>query len=553
MFVRVKKIGPYEYLYLVENVREGGRHVQRVIKALGRRDEVENSDLFDGLIASAARHSRRSIVLSSFYRGELAELRRRSIGPDLVFGRLWVETGCRDVLRRHLADRRFGFDVERTIYLTVLHRLMVSGSDRHASTWQHSVHIPGADALTLDHAYKAMAWLGEDIRARQADQTRFRTEVIEEALYNHRRSLFGALSVAFFDTTSLYFEGQGGATLGQRGYSKDFRPQLHQVVLGIVLDENDRPIASFLWPGNTADVTPLLPVVERLRRRFGVRRACVVADRGMISAATIAALEVQGIDYILGVRERTLREIRQTVLEDDGVAVPLVIPRQKGETDLAVKNVEVAGRRYVVCRNEEEARKDAETRTALIASLQRKLAQGDKALVANAGYRRFLSAPTGHGFAIDPRKVADDAQFDGVFVLRTNMKLSALAVVLRYRNLLSVEQSFLAAKTLLATRPVFHRTDAAIRGHIGCTFLALLLRKELLDRLAAHRAPIPEWQHIIGDLLDLSVVEVEQDGRRAALRTAPRPSIDPICRAIGLPLPPIFQEMPTVQTNQDPD
>ena len=97
----------------------------------------------------------------------------------------------------------------------------------------------------------------------------------------------------------------------------------------------------------------------------------------MISAATITALEAQGIDYILGVRERTLREIRETVLEDDGVAVPLVIPRQKGETDLTVKNVEVAGRRYVVCRNEEEARKDAETRTALIAGLERKLAQGE--------------------------------------------------------------------------------------------------------------------------------------------------------------------------------
>jgi hypothetical protein len=126
MFVRVKKIGHYEYLYLVENVREGGRHVQRVIKALGRRDEVENSGVLDGLIASAARHSRRSIVLSSFYRGELAELRRRSIGPDLVFGHLWRDVGCAAVLRRHLAGRRFSFDVERAIYLTVLHRLMAS-------------------------------------------------------------------------------------------------------------------------------------------------------------------------------------------------------------------------------------------------------------------------------------------------------------------------------------------------------------------------------------------------------------------------------------------
>jgi hypothetical protein len=120
MFVRVKKIGAYEYLYLVENAREGGRHVQRVVKALGRRDEVVASGLLDGLIASAARQSRRSIVLSSFYRGELAELRRVSIGPDLVFGRLWQETGCRAVLTRLLAERHFGCDVERAVYLTVL-------------------------------------------------------------------------------------------------------------------------------------------------------------------------------------------------------------------------------------------------------------------------------------------------------------------------------------------------------------------------------------------------------------------------------------------------
>ena len=317
-----------------------------------------------------------------------------------------------------------------------------------------------------------------------------------------------------------------------------------------MLDERDRPVASFLSPGNTADVTALLPVVQRLRSRFGVERACIVADRGMISAATIAALEAQKIDYILGARERSTNEVRETVLHDDGATVPLTIPRQKGETDLAVKEVKIQGRRHIVCCNDEEARKDADARAKLLEGLQRKLATGAKSLVSNTGYRRFLAAPEGDGFAIDPAKVAADAQFDGIFVLRTSLSMSALAVVPRYRNLLTVEQSFLAAKTLLATRPIFHRTDAAIRGHIFCTFLALVLRKELLDRLAARKGAMPEWQYLIDDLADLSSVEIEQDGRRALLRTAPRPSIDPICRALGITLPPVFQEVTTKNASQ---
>ena len=311
MFVRVKKIGAYEYLYLVENAREGGRHVQRVIKALGRRDEVEASGLIDGLIASAARHSRRSIVLSSFYRGDLPELHRLSIGPDLVFGRLWAETGCRDVLKSLVAERRFSFDVERAVYLAVLHRLMISGSDRHADDWCSRVRVPGAEGLDLDHAYKAMAWLGAvDTAGRSTAET------VEEALYRQRQPLFGAVSIAFFDTTSLWFEGAGGESLGQRGHSKDYRGHLKQVVLGIVLDDADRPIASFLMPGNTADVTLLLPVVKRLRERFGIQEACIVADRGMISADTMAVLEAEKIQYILGVRERTSREVRTEIIED---------------------------------------------------------------------------------------------------------------------------------------------------------------------------------------------------------------------------------------------
>src|SRR5207344_2144403 len=155
----------------------------------------------------------------------------------------------------------------------------------------HGVRIARADELDLDDAYKAMAWLGEVDAAGRST-----AEAVEEALYRHRQPLLGEITLAFFDTTSLWFEGAGGESLGQRGHSKDYRGHLKQVVLGIVLDGEHRPIASFLLPGNTADVTMLLPVVRRLRDRFGIAKACIVADRGMISAHTMAALEAEKVE-----------------------------------------------------------------------------------------------------------------------------------------------------------------------------------------------------------------------------------------------------------------
>ena len=291
-----------------------------------------------------------------------------------------------------------------SVYLVVLHRLMVPGSNRHASEWKRGYSVPGAEELSLDPVNKAMTWLGE------VDDSDCSTAgKIEEALSRHRQPLFGEVWVAFFDTTTLRFEGGGGQSLGQRGHSKDFRGYLKQVVLGIVFDNQDRLFATFLMPGNTAYVSILLPVVARLRERLGIARLCIVAHRGMILADTIAALEAQNVDYILGARERSSREVREHFMSDDGVCVPLTIARQKGETQLAVKDVIVAGRCYVMCRNAEEAQKDAAARAEIIAGLERKLKTGDKSLVSNKGFRRFPKSAKGKVFVIDRAKIGEDA------------------------------------------------------------------------------------------------------------------------------------------------
>ena len=542
MFVWQKRIGRYVYVYLVETVREDGQIKQRIIRNLGRKEDVERRGDLDRLVRSAARLAQRSMILSLMDEGSMPALRCNRIGPPLLFERLWRDSGCGEVLHELLADRGFEFSVERAVFLTVLHRLMVSGSDRACEQWRNDYRIDGADELQLHHLYRAMAWLGEELPAAdQADRTliaRSMKDLVEERLFARRRTLFSDLSVVFMDTTSIYFEGEGGATLGERGHSKDYRPHLNQMIVGVIIDQEGRPICSEMWPGNTADVTTLIPVIERLRNRFSIERVCVVADRGMISAATIAALEQRGLDYILGVRERGTKEVREIVMADQTPSVPLVIPHKgRPDTELLAKEVKLGDRRYIVCRNLAEAARAARTREAVLTTLRAKLRQGDKSLVSNSAYRRYLTTPDEQHFTIDEARIAEDARYDGLYVLRTNTRLHPLNVMLRYRDLLVVEQLFRSEKALLATRPIYHQTDAAICGHVFCSFLAVVLRKELEERLAAARLK-PEWRELLADLDRLQEIEVEQDGKRFILRTPVTGVAGKVFQAVGVALPP---------------
>ena len=265
---------------------------------------------------SGARFAAKAMVLSAASNNAAIKIAVRRIGPALVFERLWDETGCRAVIAELVGKRKHGFALERAVFLTVLHRLFVSGSDRAADRWREDYAIAGVDGLDLHHLYRAMAWLGEELPQKEQDgrtpfAPRCLKDVIEERLFAHRRDLLTRLDLVFMDTTSLYFEGAGGQTLGQHGYSKDDRPQdLRQMILAVLLDGDGRPVCSEMWPGNTADVTTLIPVIDRLRQRFDIARMCVIADRGMISAEAVAELEARRLLYILGVRERSDKLVR---------------------------------------------------------------------------------------------------------------------------------------------------------------------------------------------------------------------------------------------------
>jgi hypothetical protein len=261
----------------------------------------------------------------------------------------------------------------------------------------------------------------------------------------------------------------------------------------------------------------------------------------MISAETVAELEARRLLYILGVRERSDKLVRDLVLADPAPLAPLIIGKRDKEIDYEAKAVALAGRRYIVCRNRQEAQKDAADRALIVAALERQLAKGDKALVGNTGYRRYLKTISDEHFAVDADKVAEEAKFDGIFVLRTNTDLNPLEAMLCYKQLWTVEQTFRTAKHLLATRPIFHKLDETIRGHVFCSFLALMLKKELEDRIAA-LGRSSSWPEIIADLDSLTETELEHDGKVFLVRSTPRPAASLALRAAGVALPPTVRE-----------
>ena len=390
-------------------------------------------------------------------------------------------------------------------------------------------------------------WAGWENRCRRTNRPedsalgpRVRKDLIEEELFERRRDLFSGLRLVFLDTTSLYFEGQGGETLGRRGYSKDHRPDLKQMIVAVVLDDGGRPICCELLPGNTADIKTLLPVVDRLRERFKIQQRLSGGrpgnDQRRNDRETAGERNVR---FILGARLRNVNEIRRDVLSRGGRYREVNPPRShsKSPSPLKVKQVFVEERRYIVCHNEEQARKDRADREAILTKLREQLTRGDKSLVGNKGFRKYLSAPSGRAFQIDEQKVKSDARFDGKWVLRTDTDLSPEEVAMRYKDLLVVEAAFRSMKSVLQTRPIFHKCDDTIRGHVFCSFLALVLFKELQDRMESRGWPV-EWQRLRDDLDELQEMTLKLSDKTFIVRTTTAGDAGKALQATGVALGP---------------
>ncbi|NOY75562.1 MAG: IS1634 family transposase [Kiritimatiellaeota bacterium] len=543
MYFRKKKTGKYEYLQIVEGYRDGsGKVRQKVLLTLGNLQELRHTGKLDSLLESGARFSEKLAMLSAHKAGKSKAVRCSRIGPDAVFGRLWRELGIDAVIRRCVGERRYKFDVERAVYHTVIHRLFESGSDRASLVWSGNFHLPGTEELDLHHLYRAMGFLGEacpNQEHRVKFAPRCNKDEIEELLFDRRRDLFTEVDLVFFDTTSIYFEGEGGETIGQYGNSKDHRPDRKQMVVGVVLDDDGVPLCCEMWPGNVTDVTTISEVVRRFQRCFGIKEVCIVADRGMISKKMTEFLESEesSFSYILGVRMRNVKLVGEEVLSKAGRYHEVEAAGGR-KSPLKVKEAVVEGRRYVICLNEAQARKDAHDRNAIVEALRNKLKQGDKSLVGNKGFRKYVKTSGARRFSINEDKIREEARFDGKWVLTTDREdLSSGEVAAQYKLLWMVENIFRTMKSGLDTRPIYHKVDETIRGHVFCSFLAILLRRELERRLEKRGFDL-EWYEILHDIAAVEEVTAEISGKRIIFRSELKGCAGKVFQAAGAAIPP---------------
>jgi len=525
MFVRTKvfknKDGSTRtYLQIVKGERVGGKVRQVVVANLGRLDRLQDGGL-DRLIEGLARYSRYELVRGKALEPEAGWA--KSWGPALVFGRLWEELGLPTVLERLLAKTPAVSDYPEAVFAMVLNRLCDPASKLRVSEWMQTVYRPEWATLELQHLYRAL-----DILAEHKAE-------IETAVYDRVSDLFNLkLDLVLWDTTTTYFEGRAAEGLAEFGFSKDKRPDRVQIMVGVLVSRDGFPIAHEVFPGDTAEVETFRQVLTEVRTRFDLGRVILVADRGMVSEKVLGEIEEAGLEYIVGVRMRRLKQARE-VLSRAG-------RYHEVSPNLKVKEVLHEGRRYIVCLNPEQADRDAKVREQALAKLEDKLRSGrTRQLIANSAYRRYLKLEG--GVSVDPDAVRREARYDGKYVLRTNSSLSPADAAQAYKSLWQVERAFRELKSGLDLRPVYHWTEKRIRGHVMVCFLALVLETALRRKLAAIEAEV-RYDDLLQHLMELRAVKVRLDGRVYLARTQLTGHATLAFKALGMRPPPHVTEMP---------
>ena len=517
------------YLQIVENHWNQEKQVSRtrIVCTLGRVDGKGSSKLRQLAASIRKRLSLEELAGLDGWRFEDSW----EHGAFHAVGELWEQLGLRGILERAVKDENRSVPFERAVFAMVANRCLAPSSKLCCyDQWlAEDVYFPEGKELALHHLYRSM-----DLLDRHKEE-------IEETLYWKLGDLLNLdVDLVFYDTTSVYFEIDEEDDLRMRGYSKDGRGDRPQVVVGLAVTRDGFPVKSWVFPGNTSDVSTIERVKDDLRG-WKLNRCIFVTDAGMSSEENLHTLSKGGGHYITAMSCVRGSEVVKEVLGRPGRFSPV------GE-NLEVKEVWVGTgirkRRYVICRNPLEVKRQSEYRATVLEQLEAELAtlKGHPKracrLFSSRRYGKYLRKLKSGELRIDRAAIKKYAKRDGLWVIRSNDEtLSAEDLALAYKQLMRVEEAWKTMKSGLMLRPMHHRTEERIRAHVYLCVLALLIER------VAEKAAGETWRTIRNVLRTQKIGQLFTPSGRIYQASNPSPEVCKLYKLLKIEPPPALLDM----------
>jgi len=504
MFARIKKVKTSsgkirEYLLIVENKRVQGKVRQRIVANIGRLDLFRNTNIADVLMDKIKEYAKASKLM------DMAKSKcewSKEYGVVIILRKLWEDLGLEELFSRYLKKHKYSSRLKEGIFGMVVSRLIMPTSENATSSWvNHDVYEPLWDKIGLQHLYRGLDFI-----------SRHKSD-FEKELFSKATDLFSQeLDIVMFDTTSIKYWGEGEhAGILQRGYSKEKRGDLKQVIVGILMTKDGIPVGCEIFPGNTSDLKSFIQVVEKLKERYKIGKLIWVADRGMVSQPNIDKLNELNQEYILGVRMRQFNKEKRQELLSLNKMWPV-------RDDLYVKEVKLKEKgRYIVCYNPKEAEHEFEKRRFFKLHLRNKINKsGTKEWIIKNGYKKYVDFEG--DITLNEEKLRDESQYDGKWVLLTNSSLHSRDVALYYKGLWQIEACFRDMKQDLETSPIYHYKERRIIAHIFVSFLSLLLKISLKKKIKQIEKSA-SYTEIFNAVKDIKAVKLTEDSQEIIFRT----------------------------------
>jgi transposase len=500
MFIKITKSGPYEYAYLVRSYREDNNTKHEYLFNLGRLDQIKNNPSFQNLARRLLALSEAKDIVSL---DTISEAQIVNWGY-LVYQKIWQEFELDKILNRLTSAKKTRFNLNANSFLMTIQHLLDPQSK--LSTYTHQQRYLGLPEVKLQHLYRSLDLLAES------------KEVLEEELFFKNRNLFNLqVDVVFYDVTTFSFESVRADSLRDFGFSKDAKFQEVQVVMGLLIDQEGRPIGYDLFPGNTFEGKTLETALEKLEKRFGIRRVIIVADKGINSKINLKKIRDKGYDYLLASRLKNLKkEVREEIFKDDY--------QKMGEISYKVLNyihqikevdqIYELPERLLITYSPQRAQKDKADRERLIEKARSLLKHQSSITASNRrGGKKYLKSSREVSFILDEEAIRKDERFDGYYGIQTSAEnLKPQDILEAYHTLWRVEESFRLMKTTLEVRPIFHWTEARIKGHFVICFLAFLLERSLEAKLkGANLSTSPSQIREALNSMNFAEVMIKQD------------------------------------------